>query len=200
MQIWGARMLRQSQVAKIVENLGIGPVLGADELTANHTTGIEDVRFRRTAGIEGLVRLLGEIEDGGDAGDVVIDEVLAVSVGVGIEAHGENDDVGQIALELDERGELLETGRAPAGPEVEDDDLAPILAETDGLGAIVNDDGGGRLADLGGMGGAVAAEKQGAGSRQQAVAGEAAEHVSIIRCRARGRPAAAAFRHHSRAQ
>jgi hypothetical protein len=100
---------------------------------------------------------------------VVIDEVLAVGVGVGVEADGEDDDVGHAALEFDERGEFFETGRAPAGPEIEDDDfaLALVLAEAHGLRAVANDDGGGAFADLGGVAGAVAAQEREIEDRRQ---------------------------------
>ena len=82
-----------------------------------------------------------------------------VGVGVGVEADGEDDDVGHAALQVDEGGELFETGRAPAGPEIEDDDFALglVLTEADGLRAVTDDDGGGVFADLGGVAGAVAA-------------------------------------------
>jgi len=161
---------------------------------------------------------------------VVIDEVLAVGIGVGIEADGEDDDVGHAALEVDEVGELFDAGRAPAGPEVEDDGFASVIAEADGLRAVADDNVGGLLADLGGVAAAVAG-KQAAGNRQQAAekqnaekqgtgysvqgaedgirdraAGEATPknrwggHVSIIRCSYRGRISADSLCRHSRSQ
>jgi hypothetical protein len=68
----------------------------------------------------------------------------------------------------------------------------------------VNRDSGCALAHLSGMRGAVARSTehraQSTEHRKPMPETMAAEHVPIIRCRARGRPAAAAFRHHSRAQ
>ena len=98
---------------------------------------------------------------------MVIDEVLAVSIGVGIEADGEDDDVGHAALEFYKVGELFDAGRTPAGPEVEDDGFASVIAEADGLRAVVDDNFGGLFANLGGAAAAVAG-KQAAGNRQQA--------------------------------
>jgi len=167
--------------------------------------GVDDVGFRRAGGVEGVVGLLGEVEDGGDAGDVVIGDVLLIGVGVGIEADGEDDDVGHAALEFDEGGELLEARRAPAGPEIEDDNFALVLIVTkaDGLGAVVDDDGRGVFADLGGMQGAVAAleaEHRAQSTEHRQRMREAAWHVPIIRCSYRGCSAADSFRYYSRAQ
>jgi hypothetical protein len=67
----------------------------------------------------------------------------------------------------------------------------------------VDDDGGGVLADLGGVGGAVAAcetEHRAQSTEHSKRIREAAEHVSIIRFSHRGCPAADSFRHYSRAQ
>ena len=138
---------------------GVVQSWAADEFAADDAIAVDDVGFRGAGSIECGVGALREVEDGGDAGDVVIDEVLAVGVGVGVEADGEDDDVGQAALEVDEGGELFEAGRAPAGPEIEDDDFALglILAEADRLCAVADDDGGSVFADLSGVAGPVAA-------------------------------------------
>jgi hypothetical protein len=158
-----------SEILQVVDDFRGGPVLSADEFAADDAVAVDDVGFGGAGGVEGGVGALGEVEDGGDAGDVVIGDVLGIGVGVGIEADGEDDDVGQAALEIDEGGEFFETGRAPAGPEIEYDDFALglILAEADGLRAVADDDGGGVFADLSGVAGAVAALEQGAGYRVQ---------------------------------
>jgi hypothetical protein len=214
------------EVAEVVDDFGRGPVLGADEFAADDAVRVDDVGFGRARGVEGVVGFLGEVEDGGDAGDVVIDDILLVGVGVGIEADGKDDNVGHAALEFDEGGKLLKAGRAPAGPEIEDDDFALMLivAKADGLRAVVDDDGGGVFADLGGVGGAVAALEQATGNREEATGkqkradsgqriadrnaafrklltiGTRSRHVSIIRCRSHGRVAADSLRCYSRAQ
>ena len=201
-----------SEVAQVVEDFRVGPILSADEFAADHAVAVDDVGFGRARGVEGVIGLLREIEDGGDSSDVVIGEVLAVGAGVGVEADGEDDDVGHAALQVDEGREFFKAGRTPAGPEIEDNDFAAVVVEGDGLVAVVDDDGGRALADLGWAGGAVAGAEQGTGySVQRTECGDgepaetmpkikAAEHVPIIRCRTRGRPAANAFRDHSRAQ
>lgn len=148
-----------SEIAQIVHDLGGGPVLGADEFAADDAVGINNVGLGRPGGVEGVVGALGEVEDGGDAGDVVIADVLLVSAGVGVEGDGDDGDVGHAALQVDEGGKLFEAGRAPAGPEIEDDDFALVLigAEADGLRSVLDDDSGGVLADLSGVAGAIAA-------------------------------------------
>jgi hypothetical protein len=160
---------RFSEVLQVVDDFGGGPVLGADEFAANDAVAVDDVGFGGAGGVEGSVGALGEVENGDDPGDVVIHDVLAVGVGVGVEADGEDDNVGHAALEVNEGGELFETGRAPAGPEIENDDFALglVLTEADGLRAVADDDGGGAFADLSGMAGAVAALEQGTGYRVQ---------------------------------
>ena len=134
---------------------------------------VDDVGFRRPGGIEGVVGLLAEVEDGGDAGDVIVGDVLAVGVRVGVEGDGEDDDIGHAALEVDEGGKLLETRRTPTGPEVEDDDFALrlILAEGNGLIAVADDDSGGAFADLGGVAAAVAGAEHGAQSAEHSDGG-----------------------------
>jgi hypothetical protein len=195
------------EVSEVVEDFGCGPVLGADEFAADDAAGVDDVGFGGAGGVEGVVGLLREVEDSGDAGDVVVGDVLAIGVGVGVEADGEDLDAGHAALEVDEGGEFLEAGRAPAGPEIENDNFALvlILAKADGLGAVVDDDVGGLFTNLGGVVAAVAG-KQGTGNSQQATEKQGAAkigtagHVPIIRCSYRGRPAADSFRYYSRAQ
>lgn len=170
-----------SEVFQVVEDFGIGPVLGADEFAADDPVSVDDVGFGRPRCVEGIAGLVVEIDDGGDAGDVVVDQVLAVVGLGGVEGDGDDSDVGHVALELDEGGELLCTGRAPAGPEIEDDDLALffVLAEGHGLSAVVDGDFGGAFADLSGVGGAIAG-KQAAGNRQQATEQETADSVQRI--------------------
>ena len=46
------------KVPDVVQNLGAGEILGSDELAADGATGIDDVSFGGTGGIECVIRLL----------------------------------------------------------------------------------------------------------------------------------------------
>ncbi len=155
----GGRVGHRSEVLEVVDDLGGGPVLGSDEFAADDAVAVDDVGFRRAGGVKGVVGLIGSVVDDGHVVEVVIDEVLAVVDGLGVKGDGDDDEVGDALLKLLHRRPLRGAVGAPAGPEIKDDDFALglILAEADGLGAVVDDDGGGVFADLSGMGSAVAA-------------------------------------------
>ena len=63
-------------------------------------------------------------------------------------------------LEGQEAGELFDAGRAPGGPEVDDDDVATELAEVDGVRAFGEGELGGGFADVAGVVAAIAAGGQ----------------------------------------
>ena len=197
-----------SEIPEVIQDFGAGPVLGADELAADDAFGINDVGFGRPSGVEGVVGTLRGVEDGGDAGDVVVGEVLTVGLGVFVEAHGEDDDVGHLALELHQRGEFLKARRAPAGPEVQDNDFAAVLPEADLLGAVLDGDTGGVLAHLGGMAGAIAGDAEhraqstehGTSRPEQGTTDHVPIIVGSLEACGPNRPAVDPFGHHSCAQ
>lgn len=82
---------------------------------------------------------------------MVVGDELAVGVGVLIEAYGEHGDAGHLLLELDESRQLFEAGWAPRGPEVQDDNFAPVLVEAYSLCSVVDGEGWGLLRYLCGM-------------------------------------------------
>jgi hypothetical protein len=138
---------------------GIGPVLGADELAAQDALSVDDVGFGDLDGaVEGVDALVFVAD--GDEIDVVVDEELAVDVGVLIHADGDDFEAGHLFVEGEEAGEFFDAGSAPGGPEIEDDDAAAQLAEIDGVGGVADDELGGGFADVGGMTAAVAAGEQ----------------------------------------
>jgi hypothetical protein len=160
------------EITEIVQNFGVGPAIfgHADELAADDAAAVDDVGLGWAGRIEGVIGGICDVVDGEEARQVVIDKVLAVGRLVGIEGDGEDDDLGHLALELDEGGELLGAGSAPARPEIEDNGLAAVVAEGDGLRTVANDDGGRLFTDLGGVAGAVAGAQpraQGAEDSQQ---------------------------------
>ena len=146
-----------SEIAQVVDDLGCGPVLGADEFAADDAVGVDDVSFRRACGVEGVAGLVGGVVDDGHVVKIVVGEVLAVVGGLGVEGDGDDDDVGYLLLKLLQGRPLGGTVNAPAGPEIEYDDFALVLFEADGLTTVADHDGGCAFADLGGVGGAVAA-------------------------------------------
>ncbi len=155
----GRASRHRSKVLQVTEDFGGRPVLGADEFATDDAVAIDDVGFGRAGSVKGVVGLIGGVVDNGHIVEVVIDEVLTVVGGRSVKGDSDNDEVGDALLELLHRGPLRGAVGTPAGPEIKDDDFALvlILAEADGLGAVVDDDGGGVFADLGGMAGAVAA-------------------------------------------
>lgn len=100
--------------------------------------------------------MIVDVVDGGDAAEIIIDEILAVRGLVGLEGNGKDDDVGHVLLKLDEGGKFLEAGCAPTGPEIEDDNFAAVLVEADRLRAVVNDKTRGTVADGAGVRRAIA--------------------------------------------
>ena len=71
---------------------------------------------------------------------MVLGEEAPVDVVVLVHADGDDGEVGHLALQGEQAGQLFDAGRAPGGPEVEHDDLAAELAEVDGLCAVGHDE------------------------------------------------------------
>ena len=161
-------------MGEVAGDLGAGPVLGVDELAAEEAVLVDDVGLGDLGSAVELVDAAVGVSDGGDL-DVVIGEEATVDV-VRL-VHGDTDDgeVGHLLVEFEEARKFFDAGRAPGGPEIEDDGFAAKLSEVDGLFAV----GDGEL--RGGLGeglrviAAVAAEGQQGereGSREQGSAGE----------------------------
>jgi hypothetical protein len=146
-----------------VDDLGAGPVLGADELAAKLAVLVDDVGFGIAEGAVEGVRCLGAVADGEEVDVVAVEEGL-VGGGVCVCADAEDLDLRQLVLEGDEAGELLEAGSAPGSPEIEDDDAAAEVGEVDGAGVVGDGELRGELADLVGAAAAVAA---GGGGQEQ---------------------------------
>ena len=176
---------RLSEIAEVVFDLGAGPVLRSDELTADAAGGIDDVGLGRAGGAVGKVGFLGEIEGHDHVADVVVDEELMVGVGVGVEADGQHHHSRHLLLNLHERGQLFEAGWAPGGPEIQNHRLAAIAAQADGAALVVNGEVRGKRAYLGGMIATVASDSAGERESQNRCQRPSAasctdDHVSII--------------------
>lgn len=85
-------------------------------------------------------------------------EEALVGVGVLIPGDGDDGEVGHLALEREEAGELFDAGGAVGGPEVEQDDVAAEFAEIGGVGAVADDELGRGGSDVAGMAASVAAD------------------------------------------
>ena len=147
------------QGLEVAGDLGAGPVLGGDEFAAQDTLFVDHVALGDLAGaVEGL-DVGGGITEGEEV-DVVLLEEAVVLVGVLVLTDGYDGDLGELVLEGQEAGELLDAGRAPGGPEVDDDDVAAELAEVDGVRSFGEGELGGGFADVAGVVAAVAAGGQ----------------------------------------
>lgn len=97
-----------------------------------------------------MVDALGGIAEG-DEVDVIVGEEAPVGVGVFVHADGDDGDLGEEALHLEETGEFFDAGGTPGGPEVQDDDMAAEFADVDGAGTVGGDELRCHTADAGGM-------------------------------------------------
>jgi len=147
---------KKLHLGEVVHDVRVGPVLRADELTAEGALAVDDVGFGNLDGaVEGVDALVGVAD--GDEVDVVFDEELVVDVGILVHADGDDFEVGHLLVESEQAGELFDAGRAPGGPEIEHDDVAAEFGEIDGVGAVGDGELGRGLVDVVGMGAAVAA-------------------------------------------
>ncbi len=165
-------------------DLGIGPVGVADHFAANDAIAVDDVGLRPSVGAVHLGHGLVGIADSGQVDVEALEEAL-VSIGVLVDAHGEDGDVGALVMELDQGGSLLDAGSAPAGPEIEQNNLTLVTGKMDGVLAVGNRKIGGFFANMRGFGAAIAPrpkDKTRASQRQPESEGEktGGAHIPII--------------------
>ena len=141
---------------EVVDDRGAGPVLGGDELAAEVALAVDDVGLGYEFGAVEGGDLLAGVADGEEIDVVEVEEVL-VGGGVLVPADGYYGEVGHLALEGEEAGQLFDAGGAVGGPEVEDYDAATELAEVDGAGGIADDELRGGAVNVFGMAATVAA-------------------------------------------
>jgi hypothetical protein len=186
----GAAVLRSAialvQLEALEEgaNFGVGPVGVADDLAANDAGAVDDVSLGPSIGVIELGGCLTGIADGGEI-DVEASEETHISVGIFVDADGENGEVGTLMVKFNECGSLLNARAAPTGPEVEQDDLSPIVGQVDGVNAVSHGEVGCNLADLRRLGAAIATrEGKQRQSRQRQQAWERKQsggpHIPII--------------------
>jgi hypothetical protein len=143
------------QLFQVRRDFRTRPILCRDEFAANHAVLVDDVA------LGDLQRAVEAVDTGrgvtnGEKVDVVLVEKAPVDGVVFILADCDDDDIGHLVVELNEAGELNDAWRTPGCPKVEDDCVAAVLAEIDGLDAVAYGEIWRCRADLVGMTAAVA--------------------------------------------
>ena len=105
----------------------------------------------------------------------------AVRVRVFVDADGHNGKVGQLVVKLDQRRQLLDAGRTPCGPEVEQHYAALVAGNMDRRGAVGDGEVRSRLARLGRMRAPVAAGRKRQQQEQTGRKEPREPHIPIIR-------------------
>jgi len=157
--------IRALQAFQIRADLRAVPVLRTDDLAANDAVSVDDVGLRPALGMKELGGLLGRVADRGQV-HVVANEKAVVSVRVFVDADGQNGQIGPVVVQFEQRGHLLDAGRAPCGPEVEQHHAAPIAGQMDSGRAVGDCEVGCCLACLCRMGATVAAGGEGQRHKQ----------------------------------
>jgi hypothetical protein len=146
----------------VVGKLGAVPGLGADDFAGDAAIGGNDVSFREERGaigggdVFGGVAVVREIH-------VVIAQEFFEGCGVFVDANAENGGTAgsKLRLERSEGIDFIDAGRAPGGPEIEDDHFAVHIGEV--LGAAIDVEGEvvGALAGDGGFALAIGGSREG---------------------------------------
>jgi len=150
------------KLGQVVGNLATGPVHRSDEFAAHYAFTIDDVGLGPAVGAVEVWTFLRFVAHS-DKIDAVIFQKPLVSRFVGVDAdpnHG-NAATLEIGLHPDQRRHFGDTGSAPAGPEIEQDDLSAVLAKSEFAVGILHREVGGVLADAGWAGAAVASDQNG---------------------------------------
>ena len=166
------------------EDFRASPVSCADEAAANTALTVDDVGFGPLLGAKFAGGCLFGVADSEEI-DVPANQELPVSVFVFVDADGEDRVFGMFMVKLGERGQFENAGFAPACPEVEQHDLASVVGQADGGGAIGNVEVWGGFARLRGVAAPVAGcgqQRQGEGcKRGDSPARRKYAHKPIIR-------------------
>jgi len=126
---------RRLERLEVAEDLGIVPILRADEVAADIALAVDDEGLRPAG--DGVLfgdGLLG-IADGDEIEVMLQEEALVGRIAL-VDADGEDWEFRVRVVELEERWGLFHAGRAPTSPEVEEDDFASVLRQVDRGGAV----------------------------------------------------------------
>ena len=147
-------------------DLGAGRVLRGDELAAEDAARVDDVGLGELEGAVEAWDARGGVAQGEQV-DAVVEQEAAVGSGVVVLADGEDGELREAVLKFHQAGQFLDAGKAPCGPEVEDDDAATKLGERDGAAAVGEGELGGWGADAGGVVAAVAGGERERAEREE---------------------------------
>jgi len=114
---------------------GVVPVGVAYDLAADNTLAVNDVGLGPTFGVVELRSGLFGIADRNQV-DVASGKKAPVICFIFVDADGKDGKIGTVVMELDQGRHLLDTGRAPGGPEVEQYNLAAVVSEVNGAGVV----------------------------------------------------------------
>lgn len=111
-----------------------GPILGADDFAFDAALAIDEISFGEAGSAVVCGDGFGIVAESGEGDAVVFEEGL---VGLGIVVNGDAEDYAALrrdfGLKLIERRSFVDAGRAPSGPEIEDDDFAAQVREMRGF-------------------------------------------------------------------
>lgn len=168
------------EAVEVGADFGVGPVGVAYNFAADVAFAIDDVGLGPAVGSVELGYFLIGVADGVEV-DVEAGEEAAVRTGIFVDGNCEDGDVGAVVVQLHERRGFLDTGRALAPPEIQQDNLAAVVGEADGVFAVADGEVG--RFSVGVFGDAAAVTCGGEGQEQQSADGDESSkpHVSIIR-------------------
>lgn len=168
------------EAVEVGADFGVGPVGVADDFAADYAFAVDDVGFGPAISAVKLGDFLIGIADGVQV-DAEAGQKSAIGAGIFVDADGEDGKVRSVVVELHECRRLLNAGWALAPPEVQEDDFAAVVGETDCVFAVADGEVGCDAVGICGRCTAVA----GSGEREQKQRAEGDEtrkpHVSIIR-------------------
>ena len=122
---------------------------------------IDYVGFWPSIGAVQVSGVMAWIVDG-EQTDLMLDQVIPVGLLILIHADGDDQDLRHLLLHGSERWKLCNAGDTPGSPEIEDDDLAPVVGQMDAAIAVRYCEVWGDAACLPGMTATIAA-----GGKQQ---------------------------------
>ena len=137
----GAVLCRLAEVelkaAEVIADLGVRPVRVAHNLAADHTPAIDDVSLRPTLGPIHLRNRLLRVADRGHVNVIPGDEP-AVGSRVLVDADRKDRKIGPIVVQLLQRRRLLDAGRTPTPPDVQQHYFAPVIRQADGVFSVAD--------------------------------------------------------------
>jgi len=122
------------QGGQVGEHFGVGPVLWADDLAVDAALAVDDIGFWIHGGAIRESDFFRRVAEGGEPDIVGLQEiVVGALIIVQANAQDRSAERTDALLQLIERRRFLDAGRAPGGPEIEDDDLAAKVRKPGGF-------------------------------------------------------------------